>query len=75
LDLEGDEKWRARQNVILELGWFMAKLGRHRVVILYKGSTEIPSDLLGVVYLRFQTSIFEVSEKIRQRLSGAGLLP
>jgi predicted nucleotide-binding protein len=53
----------------------MAKLGRHRVVILYKGSTEIPSDLLGVVYLGFQTSIFEVSEKTRQRLSGAGLLP
>jgi predicted nucleotide-binding protein len=42
---------RARQNVILELGFFVGKLGRKRVCALYKGPLELPSDYLGVVYL------------------------
>lgn len=41
---------RARQNVILELGYFIGKLGRQRVCALNKGSVEIPSDILGVVF-------------------------
>lgn len=41
---------RARQNVILELGFFMGKLGRNRVLALVKGGIEIPSDISGVVY-------------------------
>ncbi len=73
-DLRGQEKWRARQNVILELGWFMARLGRSRVVVVHKGEVEIPSDVLGVLYLRFANSVFEVSDQIRGRLAGQGLL-
>lgn len=42
---------RARQNVILELGFFMGKLGRSRVITLVKGDIEIPSDYLGVRYI------------------------
>lgn len=42
---------RARQNVILELGYFSAALGRARVCVLYKGEVELPSDYLGVVYV------------------------
>jgi predicted nucleotide-binding protein len=42
---------RARQNVILELGFFVAKLGRSRVCALYKGAVELPSDFLGIVYV------------------------
>jgi len=41
---------RARQNVILELGYFMGRLGRTRVCALYKGGIELPSDFQGVVY-------------------------
>lgn len=69
-----ESMWRARQNVIMELGWFMGKLGREKVVILHKGQVEIPSDILGVLYLPFSNSIFEVSEKIRQRLAGTNLI-
>jgi predicted nucleotide-binding protein len=42
-------KPRARQNVVLELGYFFAKLGRARVCALYKG-VELPSDVVGVIY-------------------------
>lgn len=42
---------RARQNVILELGFFAGKLGRSRVCALHKGTVELPSDVLGVVYV------------------------
>lgn len=43
-------KARARQNVILELGYFLGKLGRSRVCVLYKSGVEIPSDYQGVIY-------------------------
>ncbi|MEA5535294.1 nucleotide-binding protein [Crocosphaera sp. XPORK-15E] len=43
-------KPRARQNVILELGYFMGKLGRDKVCALYKEKVEIPSDFSGVLY-------------------------
>lgn len=41
---------RARQNVVLETGYFMGKLGRDHVVLLADRGIEIPSDLSGVVY-------------------------
>jgi len=43
---------RARQNVLLELGYFMARLGRDKVCALMKGRVEIPSDFAGVVWER-----------------------
>lgn len=42
---------RARQNVILELGYFIGKLGRDKVVPLYMKDVELPSDLYGLVYV------------------------
>lgn len=42
---------RARQNVVLELGYFAAKLSRQRVCALYESGVEIPSDILGVGYV------------------------
>ena len=43
---------RARQNVILEMGFFIGKLGRDRVVMLYREDDdfEFPSDISGVIY-------------------------
>lgn len=41
---------RARQNVILELGYFIGKLGRKRVSALRSTEIEIPSDILGVLW-------------------------
>ena len=49
-----EKKYRARQNVVLELGMVMARVGRKRVAILYKESVELPSDMRGLLYIPFQ---------------------
>jgi len=41
---------RARQNVLLEWGYFIGKLGRERVCALKSGNLELPSDIVGVVW-------------------------
>jgi len=41
---------RTRQNVILELGFFIGALGRGRVAALYEAGVEEPSDMHGVLY-------------------------
>lgn len=41
---------RARQNVIFEMGFFIGKLGRERVLLLLENDVEHPSDIDGVVY-------------------------
>lgn len=45
-----EAKPRARQNVVLELGFFMSAIGRDRLCVLYKGGVDIPSDYSGVLY-------------------------
>jgi predicted nucleotide-binding protein len=47
---EEEERPRARQNVIFEHGYFVAKLGRENVVGLNKGEVDLPNDISGVVY-------------------------
>ena len=44
---------RARQNVILELGFFIGKLGRERVCPIIVEGVETPSDIHGVVYVPY----------------------
>jgi predicted nucleotide-binding protein len=46
----GELNPRARQNVVLEFGYFMGKLGRGRVAALYEAGVELPSDVSGVLY-------------------------
>lgn len=47
---------RARQNVVFELGYFIAKLGRERVRALYVEGVELPSDYKGVLYTKLDDS-------------------
>jgi predicted nucleotide-binding protein len=46
-----DLKPRGRQNVILEHGYFLGKLGRTHVCALKEEGIEVPSDLSGVLYI------------------------
>lgn len=48
---EADLQPRARQNVLLELGYFIGHLGRDKVCALKRGDVEIPSDFLGIVWV------------------------
>ena len=65
-----EEKRRARQNVILELGFFLGILGREtgRVILLHAGPLELPSDLSGVTYIDVSKGIESAGEKIRREL-------
>lgn len=45
-------KPRARQNVIFEHGYLIAKLGRERVVLLVSEGVELPSDINGIVHVK-----------------------
>ena len=50
-------KPRARQNVVLELGYFIGKLGRKHVFALKRDENlELPSDISGVVYTAYDTA-------------------
>lgn len=46
-----EQRPRARQNVILELGFFLAQLGRSRVGVIHEPGVEVPSDYSGVLYI------------------------
>lgn len=45
------KKPRARQNVVFELGFCIAKLGKKNVAVLHEEGVDIPSDFNGVVYI------------------------
>ena len=62
---------RARQNVILELGYFIGRLGRDRVCALKSGDLEIPSDFGGVVYTLYDPN-GGWRQALAQELSEAG---
>jgi predicted nucleotide-binding protein len=47
---------RARQNVILEIGYFLGRLGKERLRMIVKGNVEIPSDLYGILYEKHDES-------------------
>jgi Zn-dependent protease with chaperone function len=70
---EGQLQPRARQNVIMEIGWAWGKLGRERFLLLLRGDVEIPSDLSGVDVHRFVTSPRECSEAVRAFLHRVAL--
>ncbi|TVK91155.1 hypothetical protein AYJ01_20145 [Shewanella algae] len=49
-DSPNNAKYRARQNVVFELGYFCSALSRGKICVLYKEGVEIPNDFSGVVY-------------------------
>jgi predicted nucleotide-binding protein len=68
--------FRARQNVILEFGFLIAKVSRNKVCCLYRENTELPydmpSDMHGIVYIPFKESVNEVRDMIIKELEVAG---
>lgn len=62
-----EARFRARQNVVFELGYFIGKLGRNRVCALHKGALELPSDYQGIVYVSMSGPWqLELAKEIKQ---------
>ena len=68
----GDPVPRSRQNVILELGFFIGLLGRRNVVALVVGHVELPSDVNGILYIPYDTG-GAWAIRLAQELKAAGL--
>ncbi|MGQ4535329.1 TIR domain-containing protein [Dermabacteraceae bacterium P13264] len=56
---------RARQNVVFELGLFIALLGRERVAVLNDPSVELPTDYLGSAYISLEDNTWQ-SKLVRE---------
>lgn len=64
------QQYRSRQNVVLELGFFLDKFGRSRMCLIQRGNIEVPSDLGGVIYTA--TGEANWKEGLRTELRAAG---
>jgi predicted nucleotide-binding protein len=71
-DSKRKKERRARQNVILELGYFVGKLTRSRVCCLRKGDLIIPGDLGGLVYKDVSAGLDAKAYEILKELKTAG---
>jgi predicted nucleotide-binding protein len=57
-DKSPDEaKYKAKQNVVFELGYFLGRLGRQNMVAIYRKEKdfEIPSDYSGILWIEYQS--------------------
>lgn len=75
---EAQKKYRARQNVVFELGMLYAKLGRQNISVLIKNTNELemekPSDINGVIYIDYQNSVSEKLDIIKRSLKDVGYI-
>jgi len=75
-DVDGKTLRRARQNVILEVGYFWAKLGRRdRIAVLIDAEMDLPSDLQGLGRIAITSDLGTTKEGLRKELAAAGILP
>lgn len=74
-DKADERKFRARQNVVFELGLLLAKLGRARVAILLKHQDQMerPSDVQGLIYLPFTDSVDETKVLLAKEMDKQGI--
>ena len=63
---------RARRNLVLDLCYFLGKLGRSRVCALLKGEVEIPAEIADVLYMPMDdTGRWQI--KLAKALRAAGM--
>lgn len=72
---EDEKKFRARQNVVLELGLLLKQLGRPKVAILIKNQDQMerPSDIQGLIYLPFRDDVEEVKLTLAKEMTAQGI--
>lgn len=73
---EDNKKYRVRQNVVLELGMLISKIGRERVAILLSQAEDMekPSDIEGLVYIPFTSNVEETNVSLAKEMRRHGYL-
>lgn len=73
---EDNKKYRVRQNVVLELGMLISKIGRVRVAILLSQAEDMekPSDIEGLVYIPFTNNVEETNVSLAKEMRRHGYL-
>ena len=73
-DSELQKRYRVRQNVILELGMLLAKIGRSKVAILLSQAEDMekPSDIDGLIYIPFKDNVEESKVSLAKELQRNG---
>lgn len=74
---KGDEskrQFRVRQNVVLELGMLLSKIGREKVAILLSQAEtmEKPSDIDGLIYIPFRDNVEEGKLSLAKEMQNNG---
>ena len=64
--LKGDLLPRARQNVVFEHGYLIAKLGRDKVAALIVDNIELPSDIRGIVYVNSTNWQMDIANEMKR---------
>ena len=74
--IQVDEKYyhQPRPNVIYEIGWFCAKKGRKKVMLLVKDGTKIFSDFDGVLHAKFKDDVEECHKHLYKALKSQKLI-
>ena len=71
---EKQKRYRVRQNVVLELGMLLAKVGRTKVAILLSQAEEMerPSDIEGLIYIPFKENVEETKVSLAKEMRRNG---
>ena len=73
---ETKKQYRVRQNVVLELGMLLSKIGREKVAILLSQSEEMekPSDIDGLIYIPFKDNVEETKLSLAKEMQNNGYI-
>lgn len=73
-DDESKKQFRVRQNVVLELGMLLSKIGREKVAILLSQAEhmEKPSDIAGLIYIPFMDNVEETKLSLAKEMQSNG---
>ena len=71
---ESKKKFRVRQNVVLELGMLLSKIGRNKVAILLSQAEDMekPSDIDGLIYIPFKENVEEAKLSLAKEMQNNG---
>ena len=71
---QSKKKYRVRQNVVLELGMLLSRIGREKVAILLSQAEDMekPSDIDGLIYIPFKDNVEETKLSLAKEMQNNG---